>query len=526
MRTAGGSAADALSRLIGLCARAECTPAHDQKIVHLASEVHDWQSLPVLAHAQGVAPLVYAHLRRIGFALPPNVEQTLYGIYLYQRRKNEVMLAVLERAIGALDAAGAPALALKGSALACLVYPEPALRPMADLDILIRPEDVPHALTALRDAGFSVPPQVEEIRHRHLPPATFDVAGCQVPLEIHFQLLSDYFDHARVHIAHYLRRALPLLTYILPEMDWLTRSTRGIGIKELIAPPQQFRLGSRTAYTLGHPDMLWHLCEHFVSHVNVWEIGRLLWAADIVSYAEKFAAEIDWAWLRRHRRGVLEILTLLHHLTPLSEILLEYAQLHTGRTPQAVGVAYRGWPTNPTRLDRLWQSLADTLNPPEWWLRLRYRVGPRRPLYWQRLVRHPLHIAGHLVRRTMEQLGWPTPLGLAGIHAGSVPKLDPGPRGRQLALTSRPRRKPGYVLETLGDKWVLVHAGMQHLIHLNWSAALIWETCDGTRSIAEIIALLVTFLSEENTCVDCTALAADVVTTVEELTRLGTIENG
>jgi hypothetical protein len=60
--------------------------------------------------------------------------------------------------------------------------------------------------------------------------------------------------------------------------------------------------------------------------------------------------------------------------------------------------------------------------PSEWWLRLRYKLGSTRPLFWYRWLRHPLYILGHVVRAILEWLGWPTPFELV---EGRAPKSTP-----------------------------------------------------------------------------------------------------
>ena len=60
------------------------------------------------------------------------------------------LLLLLER----LHAAGIPALAVKGPALSRLAYGEPTLRRFVDLDILVRPSDVPAARAVVEAAGL------------------------------------------------------------------------------------------------------------------------------------------------------------------------------------------------------------------------------------------------------------------------------------------------------------------------------------------------------------------------------------
>lgn len=71
-------------------------------------------------------------------------------------------MALLRRhVLGTIDAAlsqaGIDALVVKGAALALTVYPSEAVRPMNDIDLLVRAEDRDRALLALRAAGIADP---------------------------------------------------------------------------------------------------------------------------------------------------------------------------------------------------------------------------------------------------------------------------------------------------------------------------------------------------------------------------------
>ena len=168
-------------------------------------------------------------------------------------------------------------------------------------------------------------------------------------------------------------------------------------------------------HTLCYEDMLGHVCLHMISHVNVWDYARLIWVADLVSLAERFASEIDWARVRRDTPAVLDTLSLLHFSTPLSDDLLSQASIRVGRAPRGIGLDYQGWPRVQGKRWRevgFRQVLRYTLLPSEWWLRLRYKLGSTRPLFWYRWVRHPLYVVAHVIRSLLERLGWPSPLDL------------------------------------------------------------------------------------------------------------------
>lgn len=70
------------------------------------------------------------------------------------RERNQGHLAGAAEALTSLERAGISALALKGLPMIVEHYPEPALRPMADVDLMVRPADLSSALTALRAAGW------------------------------------------------------------------------------------------------------------------------------------------------------------------------------------------------------------------------------------------------------------------------------------------------------------------------------------------------------------------------------------
>jgi hypothetical protein len=412
---------NAVYRLLALCARAEGDAAHYGRLCQAAAKVTEWEGVAAQAEVHGLAPLLYVHARAAGVQLPPAAKRKLQGLYLRHHHANQVRTGVLRDILSAYAAAGVPALVLKGAALSHTVYPEPGLRPMSDLDILVRATDLRRAQSLLAGLGFDAPlPAGPALAHRHLALAARQVEGLSIQVEIHHKLLSNYFDHAASFIRSMAR---PISTGPRQRIFWPESSAAGLAhesawakLEGLTAPPHPFELAGLTAYTLSYEDTLGYLSRHLASHVNVWDFGRLIWVADIVSLAERYAAEIDWERVRRRYPATLDTLSLLHFMTPLSDDLLSRAGISLGHAPQGIGVEFQGWPK--IRAAH-WQEkgyrrvVRDTLFPSEWWLRLRYQVGSARPVFWYRWVRHPLHILGHIVRAMLERLGWPTPQALA-----------------------------------------------------------------------------------------------------------------
>jgi hypothetical protein len=415
--------------LLAYCARAECNAAHYHHLAQEASSFTEWETVPAQAEAHGMAPLLYTHIKKAGVQLPLAVRRELQGLYLRHREINRVRTRVLREILTAYDAVGIPVLILKGAALSHMLYPEPGLRPMSDVDILVPKSLVWQAQSALAEVGFHVVlPSDSALHHRHLATVVLHTDGLSIKVETHYKLFSDYFDNV---ISRARSMTLPILKPItqarafwqdrilsrwLPQIEQEHDNPASMALDGPTGPPYPFALGDLTAYTLNNEDMLWHLCQHLISHVNVWDFGRLIWVADVVSFAERFASEIDWERIRRRCPAILNTLSLLHFMTPLSDELLSKAPIEIGHAPRQIGMEYQGWPkVQPVR----WREggyrhvLCATLFPSEWWLRLRYKLGSTHSLFWCRWVRHPLHILGHIVRVLLERMGWPSPRELA-----------------------------------------------------------------------------------------------------------------
>lgn len=392
--------------LLYLCARAHCDPAHYNRLAELAASFQGWERLPGQAEVHGLAPLVYTHLKQAGIQPPPDTRRQLQALYLRHRRANQIRGEELRRILGAFEASGIQAIALKGAAVSHIVYPEPALRPMSDLDLLVRASDARHAQALLARLGYRAAlPASKLLPHRHLTIATAEVHGLPVQVEIHHRLLSDYFDSLLAFVGN--RWSIGVKT----------GERHASAAEALMDRARPFAVGDTTALALGHEDMLAHLCQHLRSHVNVWDFPRLIWVADVVGYAEQFAVEIDWAHMGRHAPGIIRLLSLLHHITPLSEECLSRAGINTGKAPPDLGVDFQGWPRlrpGEWRGKGTGRVLRETLFPSEWWLRLRYNRGSTRSVWMARWVLHPLHILAQVARSLLERLGLPGALELAG----------------------------------------------------------------------------------------------------------------
>ena len=112
------------------------------------------RALGVAALLTGVGPLLGAWLERGTLSADEPAARVLARHLAHSRarmaRIREGALPVLAR----MEAAGLAPGIIKGFHTAHEYFPEPGARPTADVDAVLTPEHVPHAMAILRDAGF------------------------------------------------------------------------------------------------------------------------------------------------------------------------------------------------------------------------------------------------------------------------------------------------------------------------------------------------------------------------------------
>lgn len=85
-------------------------------------------------------------------------------------------------------------------------------------------------------------------------------------------------------------------------------------------------------------------------------------------------------------------------------------------------------------------------------------------------------------------------------------------------LACIPCRVEGFQMETIEGEIILLHPARNLIIHCNQSGALIWNLCDGNRTVAEIIELLGAAYPEARD-----EIAVNVPVTIQELLSHGAL---
>jgi hypothetical protein len=375
---------DGVFRFLSLCTQPPGSAAVAQRLPSALTAVPSLDELATAAEQHGLEPLVLAHIERTGLAIPENLLRArLLARWTQHAHAASVRARVMADVTRATVQARVPFLVLKGAALAHLVYDDPRLRPMRDVDLLIRKADAGRALDVLMHCGFR-PGGTAPSHHHHLQSMAKTLEGATVTIELHHELM------ART-------------PFVEPR-----------NYDDLIRRSQSFEWGGMSYQTLGCEDTLWHVYAHaFV--INALHPGaiRLLSVADLVHATEEWIDRIDWARLRRQYGRLPRALHVLHDLVPWSPHVAEVLREQVERPATAVR-------TCPIDSDPHWSAalIPDVLWPPEWWFRMRYGITAWPRWVWFRVLGHPAHLALSAGRAVMTRL--PRWFGLHRTHAGQV----------------------------------------------------------------------------------------------------------
>jgi hypothetical protein len=304
-----------------------------------------------VANFHGVLPLLDAELRLLadGSAWPKAIQLACFTALLARRNFEDAHLPEITRVLDALAADGLQPLVLKGGALAHSHYPEPALRPRSDTDLLVPEDQRETAGRTLHRLGYTRAPGVagELVSYQSLWSRTDERGGH------HFIDL-----HWRISNSQVLARAL---TY--PEL-----AARCVPLPALGA----------SARALAPVDALLLACLHLAGHAGeTARVGgtprpgsdRLIWLYDIHLLAGRLSETQfdDFASLAAARR-----------LTTLCRVALDRARASLGtaipaRVRQVLDPAGPAEPSAYLLRPDAWRNLAgDFLAVGGWQERLRW----------------------------------------------------------------------------------------------------------------------------------------------------------
>lgn len=147
------------------CSRTAIDDAVEEKLRQLTISGLDWHCIVDKAERQGVAQFLYYHLsglEEIWNVIPEKCKVRLKQFYYTVLSQNAVTQIELQKVISLLNNAQIPAIVLKGASLLETVYKNIGLRPMVDVDLLVKKEDLSQIKSVLHYAGYIKPDNLDQ----------------------------------------------------------------------------------------------------------------------------------------------------------------------------------------------------------------------------------------------------------------------------------------------------------------------------------------------------------------------------
>ena len=155
-------------RALLLLARRRIESGDQEEFAEVVGNISDWDEFVTSLQWHKLEGLAYRHLVQHSLLdlIPKSSQVQLKGLYMRNvacriQFKNE-----LERVLAVLNGHGIPVVVMKGGALAEIVYDDPGVRPMSDLDLLVPLDRSEEAWSAVRSLGYHV--TVDEAEQRRM----------------------------------------------------------------------------------------------------------------------------------------------------------------------------------------------------------------------------------------------------------------------------------------------------------------------------------------------------------------------
>ena len=246
-----------------------------------------WEEMVQLLVWHDLASLFYYRLKTLALdiTVPSSVEQQLRELYHGSAIKSVHLHRELARVLQGLKRADIPVITLKGAFLAQAVYRHTTMRPMIDVDLLVRQTDLAKAEKKLLGMGYGPPERlsIEEqcAQSHHL--TEFTKPGAP-PVEVHWTLSHPTLRPFKVDVDGLWQRARPAVI---------------AGVNVLALSPE---------------DLILYLCLHVSFHHN-FHLG-LKPFCDIDETIWHYRDEMDWERVQLYARrwGIDKYVYLTLHL--------------------------------------------------------------------------------------------------------------------------------------------------------------------------------------------------------------------
>lgn len=288
----------------------------------LFSESISWDFFITEILRHNVGPLIFEiiHHGQLEDLFPPTVIQELKKIHQQTAFFNMFLYAEAKKIVQALSQKNIPAILFKGASLSQDVYGNIALRPSADIDILVQKDSIQEVKKTFFELGFSFPQMLmsEDFYYRnhfHIP-FSKNLKNFPIEIEIHWNLMDKYLLAATNIFEIWERKR---------NLDFEGAQTYGLSYED--------ELIYLALHTLKHGYMNTLIASNPLVYLDLFFNpiceNKLIWFIDLKKIIESRSSKINWDHLIQtaNRWGVLEsihaIFLILKNLFPHLEIPVE-----------------------------------------------------------------------------------------------------------------------------------------------------------------------------------------------------------
>ena len=344
-------------------------PEFRQKMLDVLSSIEDWSEFIFNAEKHALTPILHKHIVDLGFDIPLDAKRIFKSLVFRHKLATKSRYEAMSEIIHHLDALdqNIDFVALKGIALAPMLYDPPSLRPMGDMDLLIDRQFSYEIRQLMHKLDFDMDDHRSKFmkNHHHLPSADKKVNGINMSIEWHIDAIgrdySESYDDQK-------------------SMRYETITWENISYKVF----DTFFMLEQLCHNIAG-------VEYYIKMINI---------VDIYAYIDKNIEKIDKQKLIDKHHFVYNTIRCLHLYVPLPkrlEALFDVQELSIyldgiGQSMLPVSQLFeKSRPLN-NRLRLLFQ-------PSDWWMHMFYGVSLENKMYAVKLVRHPIKLIYWLYKR-------------------------------------------------------------------------------------------------------------------------------
>ncbi len=249
----------------------------------------EWDQLTAEATRTGLSGLLLEQINLHNITPPAIIVDRLQSAAMQLAAHQMNLMRELERVLLVLQRENIPVMLLKGAALTKTIYSRPDLRPMGDLDLLIKPQDARRTLAILTQNGCRR--GIDLIRDDFFPKYYYEV-----------ELLTNAPIPARIDLHVRPFRPLRLSQIIRDDAMWENAQSVQIGDAQALIPSSE--------------TMFIHLAAHCAYHGN----SRLIWLYDINRFVDHYHSTMDWSVVIESARMWKLSLPVLHAIEACTKI--------------------------------------------------------------------------------------------------------------------------------------------------------------------------------------------------------------